>query len=524
MYLLLFGENHSSFKWMPAGRRSAVMGFLWIALLGCDAQRNSTTSRSPRTNGQAASISGFVLGKNGPIPNARVRVQGQADFVLSDRDGRFVLSAPASERAVITAAKPGYLIEGATVADELKITLRRLPEEDDEHYQWTDPRPDAGGGENCGNCHQQIFDEWQESEHAHTVTNRRFLSMMDGTDWEGAPGHGWSLKADYPNAEAVCSACHAPTHDAISLDAWPTHDSVAGQGVHCDFCHKIQEVPANGVGFAHGRLGVDLLRSQTQMVIFGPLDDVDRGFESYSPLQSESRYCAACHEGVLLGVHVYSTYSEWLDSPARQQGKDCQSCHMKPTGKMTDFAPDMGGIARDPATLASHTFMPGGRLTMLKKCVSEKIAVERADGHVRVDVELAANDVGHRVPTGFVDRHLVLVVLARDHEGNPLNPLQGPVLPSWFHSDSGLAGLLFAKQLADEDGNMPVPFWSEGANIRADTRLISGQLHQSTFLFPVETTQVQIMLRYRRTWEFVAEVKKWPENDIVVFDRTIHVD
>ena len=43
---------------------------------------------------------------------------------------------------------------------------------------------------------------------------------------------------------------------------------------------------------------------------------------------------ASGHEGVVFGVHVYSTYSEWLDSPARKQGRHCQDCHMKPTGTM----------------------------------------------------------------------------------------------------------------------------------------------------------------------------------------------
>ena len=31
---------------------------------------------------------------------------------------------------------------------------------------------------------------------------------------------------------------------------------------------------------------------------------VDRGEDVYSPLYSQSRYCAACHEGTVFGVHV----------------------------------------------------------------------------------------------------------------------------------------------------------------------------------------------------------------------------
>ena len=73
-------------------------------------------------------------------------------------------------------------------------------------------------------------------------------------------------------------------------------------------------------------------QERPKQLFFGPLDDVDRGEDAFSPLYRESRYCASCHEGIVFGVHVYSTYSEWLSSPARRAGKQCQDCHMAPTG------------------------------------------------------------------------------------------------------------------------------------------------------------------------------------------------
>ena len=128
----------------------------------------------------------------------------------------------------------------------------------------------------------------------------------------------------------------------------------------------------------------------------------------YSPLYKESRYCASCHEGVLFGVHVYGTYSEWLESPARRQGQQCQSCHMTPTGKLTNIAPGKGGIERDPKTLASHDF-PGGQAEMLRRCLKLSVRVRRVEQGVRAEVEVTAENVGHRVPTGFIDRNLLLI-------------------------------------------------------------------------------------------------------------------
>src|SRR6185312_5640743 len=136
--------------------------------------------------------------------------------------------------------------------------------------------------------------------------------------------------------------------------------------------------------------------------------DVDRGEDAYSPFYRDSRYCAACHEGNVFGVSVYTTYSEWLASPAKRQGKHCQHCHMKPTGKLHNFAPGAGGIDRDPMTLGNHSFWDGSQGAMLRRCL--KLDVTR-DGPT-LTVSLTAAGVGHRVPTGFVERQLLLVVEA----------------------------------------------------------------------------------------------------------------
>src|SRR5262249_16657022 len=150
--------------------------------------------------------------------------------------------------------------------------------------------------------------------------------------------------------------------------------------------------------------------------------DVDRGEDAYSPFYKESRYCAACHEGVVFGVHVYSTYSEWLDSPARRHGQHCQDCHMRPTGRMTNIAPGKGGTEADPWTRGNSPFFAGSREEMLRRCFRLSAALRREANAGRVAVELRANGVGHRVPTGFVDRHLILVVDGLDETGTPLRP------------------------------------------------------------------------------------------------------
>src|SRR5262249_2747228 len=145
-----------------------------------------------------------------------------------------------------------------------------------------------------------------------------------------------------------------------------------------------------------------------------------------------------CHEGVVFGIHVYGTYSEWLESPARREGKHCQTCHMAPTGTMTNIAPNHGGIRRDPRTLGNHRFFAGSQLNMLLRALTLSVSTQPKGNGVQIDVILQADGAGHRVPTGFVDRHLVLLVEPLDAHGERLTVENGPKLPQ--HAGRTYAG------------------------------------------------------------------------------------
>ena len=215
--------------------------------------------------------------------------------------------------------------------------------------------------------------------HSRSITGKHFRDLYEGTDSAGRPNVGWGLLTQYDVGAAVCFSCHAPAlpdQAPTTLDWDHPADPVALHGVHCDYCHKIAGAGRDKLGLSHGRFNLNLLRpspsqgeQEQQQVFLGPLDDVDRGEDAYSPLYRQSLYCASCHEGTVFGVHVYSTWTEWLASPASQKGQQCQDCHMKPTGRMTNIAPGHGGLRRDPATLANHRFFDGSQADMLRRCV-----------------------------------------------------------------------------------------------------------------------------------------------------------
>jgi hypothetical protein len=195
---------------------------------------------------------------------------------------------------------------------------------------------------------------------------------------------------------------------------------------------------------------------------------------------------------------------------------------MAPTGRMTNLAPDHGGLERDPRTLASHRLFQGSQAQMLRACVRVSAVLRDEPTGVRARVRVEVEGVGHRVPTGFVDRHLLLVVEGRGPNGTVL-PARGPVLPPAAGRElAGRPGRLYAKLLQDDQGLAPAPFWGADPDPH-DTRLTPGQADETTYRFPARLTELRVRVLYRRFWQEVARAKGWPDRDLTVFERTFPV-
>jgi hypothetical protein len=502
---------------MPSRNIAVVLLLAILTFVGIWTFRNLRRAPLPLE----PAISGQVTGPHGPIAEARVRWQAQTDFTLTDSSGRFALPKTANTKR-ITAWKKGFFIGSAEFGrGVLTIRLTPLPGKDNEKYQWVDPTP---GSEKhaCANCHAEIFREWSTSQHARSVTGYHFRNLYEGTARDGKTPAGWGLLRDHPDGAGVCASCHAPTvrDDDPALFDLTRAKGVNAQGVHCDYCHKIAETAIRFDGRAHGRFNLDLLRPKEGQLFFGPLDDSAQGDDALLPLYRDSRYCASCHEGVVFGVPVYTTYSEWLASPARKAGKHCQDCHMTPTGKMTNFAPGHGGVERDPRTLANHRFFQGSLQEMLRDCLKVKVTVSATPKEIISLVRLEVEGAGHAVPTGFVDRHLLLIVECLGADNRRLSPRAGPILPSaagptW----EGKAGRLYAKLLKGLKGNSPAPFWRAEPRPN-DTRLLPGKSDETKHSFPPGVMRIRVRILYRRFWEEDAQRKGWPNGDLVIFEKT----
>jgi hypothetical protein len=187
---------------------------------------------------------------------------------------------------------------------------------------------------------------------------------------------------------------------------------------------------------------------------------------------------------------------------------------------MTNLAPGHGGLERDPRTLGNHRFFDGSQAQMLRRCVRLSAALRREGGGVRAVVRLWPEGAGHRVPTGFIDRHLILAVEGQAADGRVLRPRAGPALPAAAGPElAGKPGRLYAKLLKDFDGRSPVPFWRADPE-PADNRLTPGRAEELIFVFPADLARLRVRVLYRRFWQEVARAKGWPDRDLTVLDQS----
>src|SRR5262249_37323669 len=143
-------------------------------------------------------------------------------------------------------------------------------------------------------------------------------------------------------------------------------------------------------------------------------------------------------------------------------------------------------------TLGNHRFWDTSQLDMLRRSLKLDVDVRRQGGAAVVTVRLLARGGGHRVPTGFVDRQLLLVVEATDQQGRAVPLRHGPTLPDAAGAAlAGRPGRLYARLLRDEAGRSPVPFW-RALPEAIDTRLFPERVDERRFDFAPSLHRVRI--------------------------------
>jgi hypothetical protein len=524
-------------------------------------------------NGPGIVIRGRVISAYGPVENARVRVAGDENYNLSDRQGRYELITAHSPgtRLLVTAGKEGWFNNGQVADGSGRIRdifLNPVFLNDRPDYRFNSPVV-------CSRCHVKLTRYWDQSKMAHTTSNPKLLDMYYGTDAFQRQGVGPGYRLDNPNSDGNCTTCHAPSAAGsipVSQDIKKVlrNPWIEWDGISCEYCHKVRKVIKDKTKPSHKAA---VLERQSpargnSILVLGPYDDVvvPPMAASFNPVFDRGEFCSICHshfkkldngktwdssavystaEWAGFGLDgndylpIQTTYQEWkqwqdkLPADDSNKGKKCQDCHLSWRKEMLPYdnyvvdgnARRMWGTFRSPKNIRPHHF-DGGTETQLKTALSLEVEGQISDKKLTVHVYITNTNGGHWVPTGETMRSVMLLVKATDSNGKALEMTNGSRLPDWMGKGSveagnyaGLPGAAFARVLGDNQGNLNVPFW-KATRVVSDTRIRPKKSVELKFEFAIEDPEdepaVAASLIYRPVMRPLAEIKNWDVKDILI--------
>lgn len=521
-------------------------------------------------------VSGVVEDEHGPVSRAVVRVQTTTYAARTGADGTFTLELPGEGPYDLTAWAVGYFCSGPVTAsageEDVVLTLHAHSSEDNPDYEWLPSlyHPGQGEDQGCAHCHSAVdtalpytlpVDEWLLDAHSQAAVNERFLTMFLGTDVHGQqspltryatsqdygdfplppdlsqPYYGPGYRLDFPDSNGNCAACHTP---AAAINA-PYHTDPTGlsgveaEGIPCDFCHKVWDVEldvATGLPDPNmpGVLSYTFRRPPEGHQFFaGPFDDVAPGEDTFSPVQTESEFCAPCHFGVFWDVVIYNSFGEWQESAYSdpETGQTCQDCHMPALGADHFALPEQGGLRRDPATIASHRMPGAADEPLLQETLTLDLEAEREEDSLSVTAAVTNTGAGHHVPTDSPLRQVLLVITVRGEDGALLAQTAGPTLPAWAGDLAGQPGTYFARILEEvwTEISPTGAYWNPTRELE-DTRLPALETAESAYTFAVpegEAVTVEAVLWFRRAFYDLMQQKDWDVPDILMESETLTV-
>ncbi|MEO5331478.1 MAG: cytochrome c family protein [Magnetococcus sp. YQC-5] len=328
---------------------------------------------------------------------------------------------------------------------------------------------------NCGECHQEILQQWLNSMHAKSTA---LTDPIHGAVYRMEVGdptqEGVTHKAT--NAFPACLQCHAPIaarDKTTKLDSKPMYS----EGVNCVACHTMTAF--KGIQGNDGKLRLGALAySYSTNSLQGPEGVFGNGnpvpapgggkelkvnpfpHQANSALFKSSDVCLGCHQLMVnpqkvaictVGDHLLSK-----DGTA----PTCQSCHMPVVNGFVNH--EMSG-GHDPDRVRKSV-----ALTLLAKPKGKRI-------HTVVTLK---NTLLHTMPSSAPFRNMVLQVTARNDKNE--------VIWSNFKesADKEDPQAFMILKLVNNEGNPVMP--SQATKVGGDTRLKPGEQRVLTYAIPTE--------------------------------------
>ncbi len=292
----------------------------------------------------------------------------------------------------------------------------------------------------CGVCHQAIYQQWQSSMHSHALTSPAVIVQANADlagPFANAPG---------PDPQKFCVNCHGPTESALVTSAAmpPPASTHWEDGITCTSCHQFDGTPEKGSGGFEGSYqgsGFQQGFVQANNEMLGAMDSPvgNSAHSSNSTGQdfnpNPNQLCANCHEvwidydhdGIVekgLDLALQTTWDEYKEYKTLGGSQSCVSCHMPVVPGLTRAAdsaqiPGQQYTQAPPRQIHDHSF-PGvdfalddatqgtstlaARTAMLQSAATffiDRSSVGGSNDGIGFDVFLANTGTGHNLPSGF---------------------------------------------------------------------------------------------------------------------------
>ncbi|NOY97751.1 MAG: hypothetical protein GXP40_00905 [Chloroflexi bacterium] len=253
-----------------------------------------------------------------------------------------------------------------------------------------DPPPPPIRVEDCRECHEDIYDMWEQSAHGQGLSCGQ-CHLSEQQDNHAREGHG---AQEGPRA---CMSCHTTGYD-LTTDTWEEDN------IHCTSCHTPvpedhpdQPAPINRSAELCGQCHIEARfewESSTHGAVGVTCVSCHSQHETELKAGNVSDECATCH-GERVEGFGHSEHSE--------QGLSCVDCHLAPLD-----APLGKGVAK-----RNHSFHV--ELSTCTSCHAYEMHDERATPVASVDSQLE--------PPGPADSMASSISFEVSTVPPPVNPL-----------------------------------------------------------------------------------------------------
>jgi nitrate reductase cytochrome c-type subunit len=319
----------------------------------------------------------------------------------------------------------------------------------------------------CGECHQNIYNEWKGSYHANSSYFKDPIHKAVVDSYQK-----FKKKKGKP-VDYHCASCHTPmanNKDELmkGLVALDRNNKSHLEGVSCRTCHSM-----TGINY---KKNFDRPVYDKNSIVFGTGSS---NGQSPHPVknftfQDIDQVCLSCH------AHKHNGKGTAIclmggekGEYKKQKGRGCVSCHMMEV-------PGEVALNSKRKSYKSHAFYGGHQIDKHKDIVS--IRTSTSKNSIRVQIK---NLTGHSFPSTQPLRQVAIFVTAKK---------SGKIV--WKNNVSHENRTLLMLALASKNNKFPVPPWMAHKRL-FDSRLQAGEVRELEFKDLPQFDDFEVKLKYR---------------------------